>query len=82
MNGNLVWDVDPVLMTVPADDHVLVRAEAVQVDDIDVALSELRAAGIQLIDEAPRRGAEGRVAFLHPKSTGRVLIELVEPEQE
>lgn len=49
------------------------------VDDLDSALTRCRAAGVQLIDESPRRGAEGkRIAFLHPKSTGGVLIELTE----
>jgi methylmalonyl-CoA/ethylmalonyl-CoA epimerase len=49
------------------------------VDDIDGTLAKAKAAGIQLIDEVPRIGAEGkRIAFLHPKSTGGVLIELSE----
>jgi methylmalonyl-CoA epimerase len=52
---------------------------ALRVDDIDEALKELKSKGIQLIDETPRRGAGGsRTAFIHPKSTGGVLIELVE----
>jgi methylmalonyl-CoA/ethylmalonyl-CoA epimerase len=47
------------------------------VDDLDAMLERCRAAGIQLIDEEPRIGAEGkRIAFLHPKSTGGVLVEL------
>ena len=49
-------------------------------DDIDSALGAVRDAGLQLIDKEPRRGIRGsRVAFLHPKSTGGVLTELVEP---
>lgn len=52
---------------------------AYRVADIEAALARLKAAGIRLIDERPRPGADGhRVAFLHPESTGRVLIELVE----
>ena len=48
-------------------------------DDIQSALDEVRSAGLQLIDEQPRIGIRGsRVAFLHPKSTGGVLTELVE----
>ena len=48
-------------------------------DDIDAALEAVRGAGLQLIDERPRIGIRGsRVAFLHPKSTGGVLTELVE----
>lgn len=47
------------------------------VDDLDATLDRCRRAGIQLIDEKPRIGAEGkRIAFLHPRSTGGVLIEL------
>jgi methylmalonyl-CoA/ethylmalonyl-CoA epimerase len=47
------------------------------VDDLDATLERCRAAGIQLIDEEPRPGAEGkRIAFLHPRSTGGVLVEL------
>jgi len=48
-------------------------------DDIESALESARGAGLQLIDERPRVGIRGsRVAFLHPKSTGGVLTELVE----
>jgi methylmalonyl-CoA/ethylmalonyl-CoA epimerase len=53
---------------------------AYQTDDIDSALESVRAAGIELIDDSPRIGIRSsRVAFLHPKSTGGVLTELVEP---
>jgi methylmalonyl-CoA/ethylmalonyl-CoA epimerase len=49
------------------------------VDDLDATLARCRQAGITLIDETPRMGAEGkRIAFLHPKSTGGILIELSE----
>jgi methylmalonyl-CoA/ethylmalonyl-CoA epimerase len=52
---------------------------AYQTDDIDSALESVRAAGIELIDDSPRTGIRSsRVAFLHPKSTGGVLTELVE----
>jgi methylmalonyl-CoA/ethylmalonyl-CoA epimerase len=48
-------------------------------DDIESALESARGAGLRLIDERPRTGIRGsRVAFLHPKSTGGVLTELVE----
>jgi methylmalonyl-CoA epimerase len=47
--------------------------------DIEQALEAVRSAGLRLIDEQPRTGIRGsRVAFLHPKSTGGVLTELVE----
>lgn len=55
---------------------------ALEVEDIEAALTELEGQGYRLIDRTPRRGAEGRIAFLHPRSTGRVLIELVEPESQ
>ena len=49
------------------------------VDDLDDALARCRAAGIRLIDQTPRVGAEGkRIAFLHPSATGGVLVELTE----
>jgi methylmalonyl-CoA/ethylmalonyl-CoA epimerase len=47
------------------------------VDDLDATLERCRTAGIQLIDDVPRVGAEGkRIAFLHPRSKGGVLVEL------
>ena len=53
---------------------------AYQTDDIESALESVKAAGIELIDQQPRTGIRSsRVAFLHPKSTGGVLTELVEP---
>jgi methylmalonyl-CoA epimerase len=52
---------------------------AIRVDDIEAALAELKAKGVQLIDETPRNGAGGtRIAFVHPKSTHGVLLELCE----
>jgi len=54
---------------------------AFQVDNIEEALEELKAKGIRLIDEKPRKGAGGKkIAFLHPKSTYGVLVELCQPE--
>jgi methylmalonyl-CoA/ethylmalonyl-CoA epimerase len=53
---------------------------AYAVADIDAALAELKAAGIELIDKEPRIGIRNsRVAFCHPRSTGSVLTEIVEP---
>ena len=50
---------------------------AFAVEDVQAALNDASAAGCQLIDKAPRGGAEGlRIGFLHPKSTCRVLTEL------
>jgi len=52
---------------------------AYAVEDIDGALARAREAGMQLIDETPRRGMHGtRIAFVHPRSVGGVLTELVE----
>lgn len=51
-------------------------------DDIEATLASARSAGLALIDEQPRAGIQGsRVAFVHPKSTGGVLTELVEPAE-
>ena len=52
---------------------------AFRVENLEAGLAELGAAGLRLIDEKPRYGAGGaRIAFLHPKSTGGVLVELCE----
>lgn len=53
---------------------------AYQVTDIEATLAALKAAGVQLLDETPRIGIRSsRVAFVHPRSTGGVLTEIVEP---
>lgn len=52
---------------------------AVRVDDIDATLAHLKSQGAELLDEEPRIGGGGhRVAFVHPKTTNGILIELVE----
>jgi methylmalonyl-CoA/ethylmalonyl-CoA epimerase len=52
---------------------------AFRVENIDEALAELKAKGVRLIDEVPRYGAGGaRIAFIHPKATNGVLVELCE----
>ena len=52
---------------------------ALRVDNLEEALRELKAKGVRLIDEKPRRGAGGaKIAFIHPKSTNGVLLELSE----
>ena len=61
----------------PGMHHVAYRT-----DDIDGALGRLRDAGMRLIDEQPRTGIrDSRVAFVHPKSTGGVLTEIVQPAE-
>ena len=58
----------------PGIQHVAIR-----VDDIDKALEELKAKGVRLIDQTPRYGAgNARIAFVHPKATGGVLLELTQ----
>jgi methylmalonyl-CoA/ethylmalonyl-CoA epimerase len=53
---------------------------AVEVEGIEAALALLKSMHVPLIDETPRLGARGhKVAFLHPRATGGVLVELVEP---
>lgn len=54
---------------------------AIEVEGIEEALTALKALGVPLVDETPRKGARGhKVAFLHPKATGGLLVELVEPD--
>jgi methylmalonyl-CoA/ethylmalonyl-CoA epimerase len=54
---------------------------AYAVSDIDATLASLKEAGVELIDSEAREGIRGsRVAFLHPRSTGSVLTEIVEPK--
>lgn len=56
---------------------------ALAVEDIDQEVSRLKSAGVRLIDQEPRPGAEGTlVAFIHPSATGGVLVELVERPHE
>ena len=55
---------------------------AYQVDDIDATLAALKQAGLRLIDETPRVGIRNsRVAFLHPKTAGGLLTEIVQPAE-
>ncbi|MFX1509185.1 MAG: methylmalonyl-CoA epimerase [Promethearchaeota archaeon] len=55
---------------------------AIEVDDIKAALTQMKAQGYQLIDETPRMGAENmQIAFVHPRSTNGVLLELCQSSQ-
>jgi methylmalonyl-CoA/ethylmalonyl-CoA epimerase len=55
---------------------------ALRVDNLEEALAELKARGVRLIDEKPRYGAGGaKIAFIHPKATGGVLLELSERQE-
>jgi len=66
----------------PIAKHIERRGEGIQhvafqVADIEAALAELKEKGVRLIDEKPRRGAGGaKIAFLHPKATNGVLVEI------
>ena len=68
----------------PIAKHIEKNGEGIQhvalrVDNLEAALAELKAKGVRLIDETPRYGAGGaRIAFVHPKSTGGILLELSE----
>jgi methylmalonyl-CoA/ethylmalonyl-CoA epimerase len=68
----------------PVAKFIEARGEGVQhiafrVEDIDDALKELKEKGVRLIDQEPRKGAGGaRIAFIHPKETHGVLVELCE----
>lgn len=54
-----------------------------EVDDIEAELKRLKEMDVKLIDEAPRVGArEARIAFIHPHSTGGILIELCQPAKD
>jgi methylmalonyl-CoA/ethylmalonyl-CoA epimerase len=70
----------------PVAKYLEKRGEGIQhiafrVENLEEALAELKAKGIRLIDETPRKGAGGaKIAFLHPKATHGVLIELSERE--
>jgi lactoylglutathione lyase/methylmalonyl-CoA/ethylmalonyl-CoA epimerase len=52
---------------------------ALEVDDLELELRTLLARGTELLDREPRDGPGGRIAFVHPRSTGGVMIELNEP---
>jgi methylmalonyl-CoA/ethylmalonyl-CoA epimerase len=53
----------------------------IEVDDLDGELTRLASAGVELIDHHPRQGVHGRMAFIHPRGTGGVLVELVEHDR-
>ena len=70
----------------PIAKHIEKKGEGIQhvafaVDDLPQALAELKARGVPLIDEQPRVGAGGHlIAFVHPKGTGGILVELTQEE--
>jgi len=74
-------DADSPIARFRGDANTKLHHTAYRVDDIETALADYKAKGVRLIDEHPRKGAHGNlIAFLHPKSTGGVLIELCQRE--
>lgn len=74
-------DADSPIARYRGDAETRLHHTAFRVSDIRAKLEEYRKAGVRLIDEQPRKGAHGNsIAFLHPKSTGGVLIELCQPD--
>ena len=82
--GSLVELLEPAAADSPIGRFVARRGGGIHhicfaVADLDASLEKCRAAGVELVDQVPRIGAEGkRIAFLHPRSTGGVLVELTE----
>jgi methylmalonyl-CoA/ethylmalonyl-CoA epimerase len=80
--GTTVELVEPLSADAPVSKFLAAHGTALhhiclRVDDIDASLAALRSRGVRLIDEEPRPGAHGsRIAFLHPSSTGGVLVEI------
>ena len=52
-----------------------------QTDNVDRELEELKAKGVEFIDQQPRQGLAGRICFVHPRSTKGVLLELAQPQE-
>jgi methylmalonyl-CoA/ethylmalonyl-CoA epimerase len=76
----LPLDPDSPVARFRGDAEAKLHHTAYRVDDIEAALESYKAKGVRLIDERPRKGAHGNLlAFLHPQSTGGVLIELCQP---
>ncbi len=81
-NLELVQSTDPqgVMAKYVAKKGEGINHVALEVEDIDQVVEELKAKGMTMIDRQPRSGAHGaRIAFLHPKATHGVMIELVQP---
>jgi len=68
------------------ESHLQKRGEGIhhvafEVDDIYSTVEKLKAKGIEMIDKQPREGAEGMIAFMHPKSTFGILTEIIQPHK-
>ncbi len=76
----LPLDENSPIATFRGDAATKLHHTAYRVDDLKNKLAELKAKGVRLIDEEPRKGAHGNlIAFIHPKSSAGVLIELCQP---
>jgi methylmalonyl-CoA epimerase len=75
-------DADSAIAKFRGDAATKLHHIAYRVGDIEAELARLKAQGVRLIDETPRKGAHGNtIAFLHPKSTAGVLTELCQPPE-
>ena len=83
-DGSLVELLEPAGADSPIGRFVTRRGPGIHhicfaVDNLEAVMAKCRASGVELVDQVPRIGAEGkRIAFLHPRSTGGILIELTE----
>ena len=83
VGGSQLEFIQPLENTVGVASFIEKRGEGVhhicfEMDDLNQSLQKLEKAGINLIDKTARSGLSGEIAFIHPKSTGGVLIELVD----
>ena len=85
IGGTLLELIEPTDPTSGVAKYIERRGEGMhhicfEVDDLEDTLSRLDDSGVQLVDKAPRKGLVGNIAFLHPRSTRGVLIELVDAD--
>ena len=85
IGGTLLELIEPTDPTSGVAKYIERRGEGMhhicfEVDDLEDTLSRLDDSGVQLVDKTPRKGLVGNIAFLHPRSTRGVLIELVDAD--
>ena len=85
IGGTLLELIEPTDPTSGVAKYIERRGEGMhhicfEVDDLEDTLSRLDDSGVQLVDKAPRKGLVGNIAFLHPRSTRGILIELVDAD--
>ena len=87
VSGTRIELLEPTGPDSPIASFIAKRGEGIhhiclRVDDIHAAMADLKAKGLQLLSEEPRLGAHGsQVCFIHPRSAGGVLIELLQPRR-